>query len=128
MAIVGWYLWNKTRDQSDWITTWSLNFHFLNIAISAVIVLVLGFYFEHNTQQDYPYLDAFTTVFSLAATYMVTQRVLENWIYWIVIDIAGAFLYAAKDFYLSALLYVLFTFLAIYGYFLWRKKLSLQKR
>jgi len=127
MAIVGWYLWNKTRDREDLIITWSRDFHFFNIAVSLVIVVGLGYYFDGNTNQDYPYLDAFTTVFSLAATYMVTQRVLENWIYWIVVDIAAIFLYAGKGFVLTSVLYLIFTLLAVFGYLKWRKKYRLQK-
>ena len=126
MGVFGWVMWNKNRAEDYPIVTWRLDFHFLNVAVSTVIFLVVGFYFEENTSQDYPYLDAFTTVFSLAATYMVMQRVLENWIYWIVIDIAGMFLYAGKGFYLSACLYGLFTILAIIGYVKWRKTFKLQ--
>ncbi|MEO9534074.1 MAG: nicotinamide riboside transporter PnuC [Crocinitomicaceae bacterium] len=122
MAIVGWVMWNKSKLDNYPIVKWKPNFHVFNIGVSAVICLVLGYYFDESTDQAYPYLDAFTTVFSLAATYMVMQRVLENWIYWIVIDIAGMFLYAAKGFYLSAVLYFAFTIIAVFGYLAWRKK------
>lgn len=127
MGVFGWVMWNKNRDENYPIVKWRMDFHFLNVAISTVIFLVVGYYFEENTSQDYPYLDAFTTVFSLAATYMVMQRVLENWIYWIVIDIAGMFLYAGKGFFLSAFLYFIFTALAIHGFLKWRKAFKLQK-
>ncbi|MFT4601970.1 MAG: nicotinamide mononucleotide transporter [Arenicella sp.] len=126
MAIAGWYFWNATKDREELIQKWRLDFHALNIGVSAVACLVLGYYFDHETAQAYPYLDAFTTVFSLAATYMVTQRVIENWLYWIVIDIAGVFLYGAKGLYLSAVLYFIFTVLAVIGYIHWRKKFKLQ--
>jgi nicotinamide mononucleotide transporter len=126
MAIMGWYLWKKSEDREDLIITWSRDFHFFNIAVSTVIVVGLGYYFDGNTNQDYPYLDAFTTVFSMAATYMVTQRVLENWIYWIVVDIAAIFLYAGKGFFLTSVLYLIFTVLALYGFVKWRKQYRLQ--
>lgn len=128
MGIFGWIMWNNKKAEQYPIVTWRKDFHFLNIAVSTVIFLIVGYYFELNTSQDYPYLDAFTTVFSLAATYMVMQRVLENWLYWIVIDIAGMFLYAGKGFYLSAVLYLLFTILALIGFIKWRKTFKLQLR
>lgn len=127
MGVFGWMMWNKNKADNYPIVTWRLDFHFLNVAVSTVIFLVVGYYFELNTSQDYPYLDAFTTVFSLAATYMVMQRILENWLYWIVIDIAAVFLYAGKGFYLTACLYGLFTLLAIIGFIKWRKTYKLQK-
>jgi len=128
MAIAGWYFWNQTKDREGLIVVWRRDFHFLNVAISTVVCLVLGYYFDENTTQAYPYLDSFTTVFSLAATYMVTQRVLENWIYWIVIDIAAIFLYAAKGLYLTAVLFFVFTIIAAVGFVQWQKKYKLQKK
>ena len=127
MGIAGWYFWNKTKDKAELIKTWRINNHLLNIAVSTIILFGIGYYFDHNTEQDYPYLDAFTTTYSIAATFMVTQRVLENWLYWIVIDIAAVFLYAAKDFYLTALLYLIFIILAVFGYLQWRRKYNLQR-
>lgn len=128
MAIAGWYFWNKSKDQEELVKVWRLDFHLLNVTVSTVILLAVGYYFDTYTDQDYPYLDAFTTVYSIAATFMVTQRVLENWLYWIVIDMAAVFLYAAKDFYLTALLYFIFTILAVFGYLEWRKKYQLQQQ
>lgn len=126
MAIVGWVMWNRSKDDAYPIVKWNLNFHVFNVGLSTVICLVLGFYFDENTDQAFPYLDSFTTVFSLAATYMVMQRVLGNWIYWIIIDIAGVFLYGAKEFYLTAVLYFAFAIIAFFGYVAWKKKFNLQ--
>ncbi len=68
-----------------------------------------------------PYADAFTTVFSLAATFMVTRKVLENWIYWIIIDIVSTYLFASRDLYLSSALFVLYTVIAVFGFFNWSR-------
>lgn len=126
MALLGWAMWHKSKTDEYPIVKWTTNFHLFNIGVSTVICLVLGYYFDGFTDQAYPYLDAFTTVFSLAATYMVMQRVLENWIYWIVIDLAGMLLYAAKEFYLSSVLYFAFTIIAIFGFLAWKKKYNSQ--
>jgi nicotinamide mononucleotide transporter len=126
MGVVGWILWNRSQDEHSDIKRWSLNAHLLNIVISAAVVFLVGYSFATFTDQANPYFDAFTTIFSLAATFMVTQKVLENWIYWIAIDLVSIFLYADRGYYLTSVLYFVFTILAIVGYFVWLRKLKLQ--
>lgn len=121
MAFWGWYKWNQKKNEKDFILRWSLKLHLINITISVLITILFAFFFDVFTRQELPYLDAFTTVFSIGATFMVAQRVLENWIYWIVIDIVSIRLYAYKDLNLTALLFLVYTIIAVVGYFKWRK-------
>lgn len=132
MAIVGWLSWlpnNKEatdKDETTEIKTWKVSNHLLNIAISGVVAFLLGFSFELWTDQANPYVDAFTTVFSLVATFMVTRKVLENWVYWIIIDFVSIFLYFSRGLYLSSLLYIVFTILAVFGFMAWYKRYKTQ--
>lgn len=128
MGIVGWLAWNSEPEIDGEIRRWNLNSHLLNILLSGGIAFILGFCFDTYTDQANPYADAFTTVFSLAATFMVVKKVLENWIYWIIIDIVSIFLYHQRGYSLSAVLYFIFTLLAIAGFITWQKKFKLQSR
>lgn len=121
MAVVGWLSWNHS-DQQVAIDKWSSKYHVLNVLICATIAMLIGFLFDQYTQQAYPYVDAFTTVFSLSATYMVTRKILGNWVYWIFIDIFLIYLYAQRDYHLTAVQYGIFTVLAVYGYLAWKKE------
>lgn len=121
MAFWGFYMWNKTKKEEQFIRRWSVKSHLINIVISTLITVLVAFVFDTFTDQDRPYLDAFTTVFSLGATFMVTQKVLENWIYWIVIDLVSIELYAYKNLNLTAGLFLIYTIIAVFGYFRWRK-------
>lgn len=125
MAIAGFVLWNRTTESK--IITWKVKHHMLNVIISSTLTLVLGYLFSLYTNQANPYVDAATTVFSLAATFMVTKQVLENWIYWIIIDTVSVYLYFSRGLQLTAVLFVLFTVLAIVGYFSWKKSLTTQQ-
>ncbi len=127
MAIYGWLTWQKTRNEVHFIRRWKLKYHLINIVISTLLTVLLGFIFSAYTTQQLPYLDAFTTVFSVAATFMVTRKILENWIYWIVIDVLSIQLYAYRDLNLTAVLFALFTIIAIVGFFRWRKAYRLQQ-
>lgn len=125
MAVVGYVLWN--RPSKEEVIKWKPAYHILNLFASSVLTLVLGYIFSVYTDQANPYIDAATTVFSLATTFMVTQRVVENWIYWIVIDAVSVYLYYSRELHLTALLFVLFTLIAVAGYFSWRKLLNAQE-
>ena len=127
MAIYGWMLWNKTSSAARLIIRWPLKYHLINIAASTLVVIVLGYFMSIYTKQESPYLDAFTTVFSLAATFMAAQRVLENWLYWIAIDAALIFLYAGRGFYLTGFHYLVYTIIATFAFFSWYKMFKAQK-
>ena len=139
MAVVGWWAWQQKKkikkipehetghpvsDQAMRpIVRWSLQKHLLIILANIAVTLLVGWLLASYTAAANPYLDSFTTVFSLFTTWMVTQKVLENWLYWVVIDAASIFLYASREvFSLTPYLYALYTLIAIAGYLRWRKQ------
>jgi nicotinamide mononucleotide transporter len=126
MAVIGWITWEKSKSNNANIQQWGFKNHLLNIVISGVIAIILGYIFDTYTRQANPYIDAFTTCYSLAATFMVTRKILGNWIYWIVIDLVSIYLYAQRDYNLTAVQYGLFTILAMYGFMAWRKDYKYQ--
>jgi nicotinamide mononucleotide transporter len=66
-----------------------------------------------------PIIDSFTTVFSVIATFMLTKKILENWLYWVVIDIVSVYLYFSRELHLTSLLFILYSIIAIFGYLSW---------
>jgi nicotinamide mononucleotide transporter len=101
---------------------WPLRWHVGIVLGNSVLTLLLGWFLTTYTTAANPYLDSFTTVFSLFTTWMVTQKVLENWLYWVVIDAASIFLYASREFTLTPYLFALYTVIALAGYLRWRKQ------
>ena len=127
MAVVGWIYWKKSETDRLEIKTWTLNQHGINIIISGAVAALLGYLFSTYTNQANPYVDAFTTCYSLSATFMVTKKVLGNWVYWIIIDIVSIYLYAQRDYHLTAVQYVIFTVIAVFGFMAWLKQYKLQE-
>ena len=123
MAAYGYYNWNNVEKNS--ITQWSISKHLLIIFLGTIITFFVGFYFTTYTSAKMPIIDSFTTIFSIIATYMVTKKVLENWLYWIVIDLASIYLYLSRELHLTSVLFLIYTVIAIFGYFLWIKKLEI---
>ena len=128
MAIYGLWAWKGKRGNRKElpITLWSMKSHALILISGSLLVGFTGFYLSTNTNAALPYLDSFTTVFSLIATYMVTRKVLENWLYWIIIDGASIYLYGSRELYLAAILSFLYAVISIFGYTNWKKKIKRQ--
>jgi nicotinamide mononucleotide transporter len=131
-GVVGWVLWSKksknTIDKSITNTTTNTNIRYAAIILLGTVLLGyvtanfnvwLPQYFPDRA--SYPYLDAFTTVLSFAATILLIQRKLESWVLWILVDIIGIWLYYTKGVVFVSLLYVVFLVLATQGYFNWKK-------
>lgn len=129
-GIYGWYAWygrasgasigdNDTKAIS--IHTWPWKSHFMSIVLGVLLSFVLAFILKNYTDAEIPLLDSFTTIFSFIATYMVTRKILENWLYWIVIDIVATGMYFYKAYYLYALLMIIYTIMAVIGFLNWKK-------
>lgn len=131
MAIYGWYCWqyiNKSPKETLHIQTWPLNFHLKAIVLLSLVSVVIGWLMANFTPADFPFIDSATTVFSVFTTYLVAKKVLENWLYWIVINAVSVYLYIQKDLEPTAALLVLYFFMALYGYFQWLEKFKQRKR
>ena len=92
-------------------------FHLILLSGAVIGTVVLGVILKKNTDAMLPFLDAFTTVFSLAATWLMINMIHENWLYWIVIDTVSIYLYAKRGLKLSSVLFLLYLLLALDGYF-----------
>jgi nicotinamide mononucleotide transporter len=121
----GWYQWlyGSGEKKELEVVSASLQKNFAYILIAVLLWIPLGFIAQKFSTQAMPYLDAFITAFSIIATWMTAKKILENWIYWIVIDAFAVVLYSYRGFYLIGLLYIIYTILAAAGYFSWRKKI-----
>ena len=121
MAFYGYHQWNKNESTLK-VQQWTTTKHLLILLLGALLTFLMGFYFTIYTNAAMPLVDSFTTVFSVFATYMVTKKVLGNWLYWIVIDIVSVYLYFSRDLHLTSLLFIVYTVIAIFGYFSWLKR------
>lgn len=127
MAIYGYILWQKgngVEENSLTITSWSRSRHLTAIITSAVFSLLVGYLLTTYTEARLPYLDAAVMIFSVLATWMLAHKILETWIYWIIIDIAAITLYWSTGYYVTIILFMVYVILAIYGYISWHKSKS----
>ncbi|WP_282110695.1 nicotinamide riboside transporter PnuC [Shewanella algicola] len=132
MAVYGYWLWlhvpsvqqsqqHNVSSQLN-ITSWTLKTHTIVIAVTSLVSIVVGYGMANYTAAAFPYIDAATTCFAVMTTYLVAKKVLENWLYWVVIDVVSIYLYFQKGMMLTSGLFILYVAMAIAGYMMWRKK------
>jgi nicotinamide mononucleotide transporter len=119
MAIYGWYAWTGRGDGSGALVhVWSWQRH---AGVVAAILAASGLlaWLLARTSQVMPFVDSFTTVAAVVTTYMVARKVLENWIYWFVIDSVSIYMYLSRDLWLYAALFVVYLVLVVVGFRQW---------
>ncbi|HEY5809215.1 MAG TPA: nicotinamide riboside transporter PnuC, partial [Povalibacter sp.] len=97
MAVVGFIDWRRGRtDGGDvLIRQWKPSQHLAAAAAVMVATVINGWMLSH-TDAVAPYVDSFVTWGSVVTTWMVARRVIENWLYWIVVDAVAAWLYFSQ--------------------------------
>jgi nicotinamide mononucleotide transporter len=93
------------------------------IAIGVVFWALLGKLTSGLPGVALPYVDAATATTSLVAQYMMTRKLLENWMLWIVLDIAYVGMFIFKGLYLTAANYAVYLALAVLGHIAWKRSL-----
>jgi nicotinamide mononucleotide transporter len=127
MAVYGWQQWTRgghngnDKPQALGVQSMSGLQHALVIAATAVLVMISGYLLSEHSSAAWPYVDSFTTWASVITTYLVTQKYLQNWLYWIVIDAVSIPLYIDRGLGLTALLFAAYIVIAVFGYLSWRK-------
>lgn len=128
MAVYGWTQWRSPGDakQGLQISTRRASWHGLMLAAVFFLSLVSGALLDRFTEAAFPYLDSLTTWASVLATWMVARKILENWVYWIVIDSVSIYLYIDRGLYLTVVLFALYVGIAFFGLRAWQLKLNNQ--
>jgi len=138
-SIYGWWRWNTSTQDIDK----AFNFRYssrrsliLFLGITFGISLATGalmsrinilFPVWFPEPASFPYLDALTTIMSFTATWLMLQKRVESWCYWIVVDLIGIGLYYAKEVRFISLLYVLLLGIAINGLVSWHQTANEKK-
>lgn len=147
-GFIGWYAWSvqKSKANNDGSTTnnsstksepLKISFNTLKqnlwyggvIAVGTVALTYIVTNLDNWLPQYFPteasfaVLDAFTTVVSFTAQWLLVRKKVEGWILWILVDIIGIWLYYTKGVKFISLEYILFLGIASYGLWSWLKQL-----
>jgi nicotinamide mononucleotide transporter len=131
MSIYGWYFWLKGngKNEKGEVPVSRLKkkeFRAVAVAIPAIfgsILLILLF----MTDSPVPYPDSLAAALSIAATWMLARKILENWLLWIISDVVSTGLMIYEGMWPSTILYVCYATLAVVGYFKWKQSILTAK-
>lgn len=104
------------------IRTMTFSSHVAAILICGMCSALLSYSLSFVSSAEFLLADSSVTVFSIFATILVARKFLENWVYWLVVDLFAAGLYAYKGLYLTVILYVIYVVMAGFGYWEWRSR------
>jgi nicotinamide mononucleotide transporter len=129
MSVYGFYCWvrQEQEDQSA-VSTWPARAHL--VAASAILVAsaLSARWLSVETGAAWPFLDSVTTWASLVATWLVVRMKLENWLYWIAIDLVLTYLSFMQRLPLIAVLYATYLVISTVGFATWLKNYRQQPR
>ena len=128
MAVYGWQQWRKPDEDGRTlrVSTWPWRYHLFALGSIALLVVISGELLSRYTGAAMPHADSFTTWGAIVATFMVARKVLENWIYWFVIDAVSIGLYVGRDLYFTAVLFAAYLVMIVIGYRSWRASMAEQ--
>ena len=123
MAVYGWWQWQHgSRDHGKLaISSWGARQHLPAVGAVLLVSSLSGGLLHLYTEAALPFLDSFTTWGSVLTTWMVARKILENWLYWLVIDSVSIYLYLDRGLYLTALLFAAYLVIALFGYRQWSR-------
>ena len=124
MAVYGYQQWTRGGGNGASelaIRAMTARQHAAVIALIVVLTLVSGYLLGAYSAAAWPFVDSFTTWASVITTYLVARKYLENWLYWLVIDSVSVPLYIDRGLNLTALLFIAYIVIAVFGYIGWRK-------
>ena len=125
MAIYGWFHWgNNSAQQTQQIHAWRWHHHLYALAAVLALTWLSVRLLSSQFSNELLWLDALVTWGSVVATLMLTRKVLENWLYFIVFDSFAIYLYYQSGLYPTVVLFCIYITLATRGFAEWRRRMN----
>tara|TARA_B100000427_G_scaffold167043_1_gene138752 strand:+ start:153 stop:728 length:576 start_codon:yes stop_codon:yes gene_type:complete len=126
-AIYGWRKWRAKIDTTTKkelkITSWDTKTNIWYISCGLLITIILAVFLENYNLSDFPFLDSLMFSFNIIPMYMTGKKILQSWIYFIVIDIISGVFYLFIGEYFFAFLFFCYIGFASHGYITWKKEI-----
>lgn len=123
MAVYGLFAWRRRTgtpgEEELRISHFPLRRLPALVLVTGAVYLLIAWVLIRFTNSTVPWLDAFTTALSMAGTWMLARKYIEQWLAWIAVDAVSFGLYFYKDIPLYGILYLVYTVIAVLGYRKW---------
>jgi nicotinamide mononucleotide transporter len=138
-SIIGFYQWQKKKSHKKDKKITQLNKSSIILISIGIIVftVALGYLMSHIHQiwpsyfskpASFPYADAFTTIMSIFATFLMAYKKVESWVLWIAVDVICVYLYFNKGVVFISIEYFIFLLMSVSGLIQWINSIKYAKR
>lgn len=128
-GIYGLFVWLRGKKRSEKrvdIQHTPKKWIFSLVAVYVVLHISLYFLLTEFTDSRVPLFDSMSTALSIVAMWMLSRKLVEQWLVWLVVDMISVGLYLYKGIPITAMLYMLYCALAVAGYMRWRKQVLIK--
>lgn len=129
-AVYGYIAWKfgTTKEGTPLRITHTPMRMYLPIVVFFLVAWGLTYYVLITwTNSTVPVLDAFTNALSFVGLWALSRKYIEQWFFWMVVDVVCTILYVQKGIPFKAGLYSLYVIIAVFGYFKWIKIMKRKK-
>ncbi len=121
MAVYGWWHWRHGGGENRGlpVTRWSLPQHGLALALVLSCTVLSGYLLSRYSVAAWPYLDSLVTWGAVVTTFMVARKVLENWVYWMLINALAIVLFMDRGMFLTSMLHGFYLVVSVFGWLSW---------
>ena len=126
LSVYGWVQWRPDSPQPAEPRNWTASGQLLALAAVVAVSLAGATLAGKFALSVAPLADVLGTSASVVATWLLARRYVETWLWWIVIDVALATLFASRGLGPTAVLYLGYAVLAFVGWRAWRHSISPQ--
>jgi len=126
MSIYGWYQWVQPEEKKPYkpITKNDQSFWFRSLLFFGLSWITLYLVLFHFTDSDVPFWDSLTTSFAIVGMWLMAEKKLEHWLFWIATNLVSIPLYFYKGLILTSGQFLIFTLLACSGWIRWNREWS----
>ncbi len=129
MSAYGFRTWvRQEKEANSAVTTWPVRAHVAAWIVILALSAVSSHWLAAETGAAWPFLDSMTTWASLVATWLVVRMKLENWLYWIAIDVVLTYLCVVQRLSFVGLLFAIYLGISTVGFATWLKNYRLAAR
>ncbi|WP_374434480.1 nicotinamide riboside transporter PnuC [Inhella sp.] len=119
----GWWHWQGGRQPARAVSHASGRAVLAGVLLAVAVCVGYGGLLQALTDAWMPFVDAAVLGLSVVAQWLLMQRKLATWGFWLAVNTLSVPLFASRGLTLTAVLYAAFWVNALYGYWHWRRQL-----